>query len=55
MKKSTIYRWTHEEFIPYVKMGRFVRFRARDIEKWVDDQATNGRKTRRIDVRELGV
>ena len=50
---STIYRWTHEGFIPFVKMGRFVRFRSRDIEKWVDERAMDGRKTRRVDVREL--
>jgi excisionase family DNA binding protein len=55
VKPSTIYRWTHEGFIPYVKMGRFVRFKTKDIEKWVDERATDGRKTRRVDVRGLGV
>lgn len=35
VKKSTIYQWTHMRLIPYIKMGRFVRFREKEIEKWL--------------------
>ncbi|MBL7130902.1 MAG: helix-turn-helix domain-containing protein, partial [Candidatus Omnitrophica bacterium] len=27
IKVSTIYQWTHQRFIPHIKVGRFVRFR----------------------------
>ena len=36
VKKSTIYKWTHEEYIPHVKMGRLVRFNPKEIGEWVE-------------------
>ena len=53
VKPSTIYQWTHEGFIPYVKIKNLVRFRQSDIDKWIEDRANNGRKTRKVEVREL--
>lgn len=41
IKVSTIYQWTHQRFIPHIKIGRFVRFREDEIEKWL---AENKRK-----------
>ncbi len=41
VKVSTIYQWTHQRFIPYMKIGRFVRFKEDEIEKWL---AENQRK-----------
>ena len=35
VKKKTIYDWTHKGHIPYIKMGRLLRFDSADIEKWV--------------------
>lgn len=35
VKKSTIYQWVHLGLIPYIKLGRFVRFREKDIQKWL--------------------
>lgn len=35
VKVSTIYQWTHQRFIPHVKIGRFVRFKEDEIEKWL--------------------
>lgn len=49
VKKSTIYQWTHQEFIPHVKVGRFVRFRLPAIEKWVEQRSVVGRRTRRVE------
>jgi len=46
--KSTIYQWTHQEYIPHVKIGRFVRFRQSVIEKWIERQETQGRRTKKI-------
>jgi len=53
VKPSTIYQWTHEGFIPHVKIRNLVRFRQNDIDKWLEDMANNGRKTRRIDTRSI--
>lgn len=35
VKKKTIYDWTHKKQIPYIKMGRLLRFDLDDIEKWI--------------------
>ena len=42
VKVSTIYQWTHQRFIPHIKLGRFVRFREDEIETWL---AENQRKS----------
>lgn len=34
-KKSTIYQWVHQGLIPYIKVGRLLRFREEDIQKWL--------------------
>jgi excisionase family DNA binding protein len=44
---STIYKWTHEGFIPHVKLGRLVRFRLAEVERWVEKRSVAGRVTRR--------
>ena len=33
---KTLYGWVCLRQIPYVKMGRLVKFDARDIEKWIE-------------------
>jgi len=35
VKKSTIYQWVHLELIPHMKVGRLLRFREEDIQKWL--------------------
>jgi len=35
IKKQTIYDWTHKGLIPYVKVGRLLRFDLNDIERWL--------------------
>ena len=35
IKKKTIYDWTHKGLIPYVKVGRLLRFDLNDIERWL--------------------
>lgn len=53
VKLSTIYQWTHQGFIPHVKIGKLVRFREGEVMRWVEKKAVAGRKTRRVEVREL--
>jgi len=50
VKKSTIYQWTHEGYIPYVKLGKFVRFKVSNVERWLEKRSTEGRVRRHIEV-----
>ncbi len=47
VKKSTVYQWTHQGFIPHVKLGRLVRFREAEIMAWVEKRSIVGRNTKR--------
>lgn len=38
MKKGTLYVWTCQRKIPYVKMGGALRFDLREIENWLKDK-----------------
>jgi len=38
VKKSTIYQWVHLRLIPHIKLGRFVRFKEEDIERWLKER-----------------
>jgi len=50
VRKSTIYQWTHEGYIPYVKLGKFVRFKESNVERWLEKRSTEGRARRHIEV-----
>ena len=50
VSKSTIYQWTHQEYIPHVKIGRFVRFRQSQVEKWLKKCEIRGRKNKKPDL-----
>ena len=50
VKKSTIYQWTHIGYIPHIKMGKFVRFKLSQIDKWLESHSTDGRKTRKVSI-----
>ncbi len=38
IKLNTVYSWVNQRKIPYVKVGRLVRFDWQDIEKWIEDR-----------------
>jgi len=38
VKLSTIYHWVQTRAIPFFKIGRHIRFRVRDLEKWLEKQ-----------------
>ena len=50
VRPSTIYQWTHQEYIPHIKIGKLVRFKDTDIEKWLNSLKTVGRNSRKLDV-----
>jgi len=51
VKPSTIRKWVHYGYIPFVKIGSCVRFVERDIEAWVQERSREGRVSFRPDVR----
>lgn len=36
VKPATVYDWVKRKAIPYVKLGRLVRFKKNEIFRWVD-------------------
>lgn len=46
VKPKTIYDWIHKNYIPYVKIGRLVRFDENEIKKWLETKKI--RKIRNI-------
>jgi excisionase family DNA binding protein len=36
VKPSTVYQWVHLGFIPYVKLGKCVRFKKAELFRWID-------------------
>ncbi len=36
VKPSTIYQWVHLGLIPYVKLGKCVRFKKAELFRWID-------------------
>ncbi|HUV31684.1 MAG TPA: helix-turn-helix domain-containing protein [Acidobacteriota bacterium] len=53
VEKSTIYQWTHQGFIPHVKLGRLIRFRRDKVDKWLQKKSVAGRSTKRISINDL--
>lgn len=35
---ATVYRWVDRGMIPYVRIGRNIRFNKDDIDKWLEDK-----------------
>jgi len=44
VQKSTIYQWTHIEFIPHFKVGNVMRFEAEMVLEWYSKVSNKGRK-----------
>ena len=38
VKKNTIYSWTFTRKIPFLKVNGVLRFREKEISKWLDDR-----------------
>jgi len=51
VKKSTVYHWTCAGFIPHTKVGRFVRFRASEVEAWLQQRQRRGRTAMAVGLR----
>lgn len=44
IKHGTVYAWVCYKKIPYIKMGRLVKFDLRRIDEWVSQQAVEMRE-----------
>lgn len=44
--RATVYAWTHQGYLPHVKLGSCVRFRPSEVGKWLEDRALAGRSSR---------
>jgi len=38
---ATVRRWVWQGYIPYIKIGKAIRFSNSDIENWVSSKCTN--------------
>jgi len=43
ISQATIYRWTQQEYIPHVRIGRSVRFKEKSVLKWLNERERKGR------------
>ena len=53
VKVPTIYRWVHEDYIPYLKINHLVRFKESEVAEWIEKKNHKGRDKRTPEV-ELG-
>jgi len=35
IKKSTLYSWRYQKSIPYIKVGRLLKFDLQDLDNWI--------------------
>uniref|UniRef100_A0A7V3RH52 DNA-binding protein n=1 Tax=candidate division WOR-3 bacterium TaxID=2052148 RepID=A0A7V3RH52_UNCW3 len=41
VKTKTIYDWVHKAYIPYIKVGRLIRFDENEIKQWLEKKRVN--------------
>jgi len=46
IKKSTLYTWAYRKQIPSQKVGRALRFRLEDLERWLKAQQRSAKAGR---------
>ncbi len=54
VKPSTVYQWVHLGLIPYVKLGKCVRFKKAELFRWIDKNLRKERISFRSVERQLG-
>jgi len=54
VSRSTVYEWTHINFIPHYKFPKGVRFRATEIERWLKRKKISGRTNLKLNIDEIG-
>ena len=41
VRKSTLYQWINMGIFPYIKVGRLIRFKEKEIENWLEKREKN--------------
>jgi len=41
LQKSTLYSWINQRKIPYIKVGKLIKFDMRQLDKWLQEKACN--------------
>ena len=44
ISKNTLYEWVVQNKVPYIKVGRLVKFRKGDLEEWLKKRTRDERK-----------
>jgi excisionase family DNA binding protein len=44
ISRNTLYEWTIQKKIPYIKVGRLVKFRKEDLESWLKQRTQEEKK-----------
>jgi len=50
IKPSTVYKWVHYSYIPYVKLGDLIRFKKEKVDGWIEKRERRGRYKYKIDI-----
>ena len=50
VKPSTIYKWAHYGYIPFVKLGSGIRFKPEKVEAWLKKRERKGKRTYKIQI-----
>lgn len=45
VKPKTIYDWVHRRYVPFVKIGRLVRFDENEIRRWIEERRSRKLKS----------
>lgn len=48
VKPKTVYDWVHRGVIPYVKLGKLVRFDEKEIMRWIEKKKNGSQKLRKV-------
>jgi excisionase family DNA binding protein len=48
VKLSTIYKWVHYGYVPFIKIGSAIRFKEQTIDMWIKKRERKGRTTYKI-------
>lgn len=46
----TIYGWIHEGVIPFIKLGRLVRFSEKEVQAWLNKKKREGQSVKTADI-----
>lgn len=53
IRLNTVYTWTHQNMIPYVKVGRLLRFRRSDVNDWLSQRSHKAHSRPNISIKQL--